>query len=68
MLLTSTSARSSLSRKPTRLSVLIEEDKGERSSQKALTSPLLMKFGLYEDVDTVSLSNEDVNLDIYDED
>jgi hypothetical protein len=27
-----------------------------------------MKFELYEDVDTVSLSNEDVNLNIYDED
>jgi hypothetical protein len=34
MLLTSTSARSSLSRKPIRLSVLIEEDKEELSSQK----------------------------------
>jgi hypothetical protein len=34
-----------------------------------LTSPqTLMKFELYEDVDTVSLSNEDVNLNIYDED
>ena len=34
MLLTSTSARSSLSRKPGRPSVLIEEDKEELSSQK----------------------------------
>ena len=34
MLLTSTSARSSLSRKPGRPSVLIEEDEEERSSQK----------------------------------